>query len=50
MRTVLTILTLAALCTGSGETQRQKLADRPPDLSLTAVGRQHPLKLKKHRQ
>jgi hypothetical protein len=26
MRTVLTILTLAALCTGSGETQRQKLA------------------------
>ena len=41
MRIVLTTLTLAALCPGSVETQRQKPADRPPDLSLTAVGRQH---------
>lgn len=41
MRIVLTALILVTVCSLSAVAQQQKPAERPPDLSLTAIGRQH---------
>jgi tetratricopeptide (TPR) repeat protein len=41
MRPLLTVLILSIVCNRSTIAQPQKPAERPPDLSLTAVGRQH---------
>jgi tetratricopeptide (TPR) repeat protein len=41
MRTLSIALILAAICSSSVAAQKQKPAERPPDLSLTAIGRQH---------
>jgi tetratricopeptide (TPR) repeat protein len=41
MRKLPIALILAAICISSPAAQKQKSAERPPDLSLTAVGRQH---------
>ncbi len=41
MRAFLTVLILSIVCNWSIFAQPQKPAERPPDLSLTAVGRQH---------
>ena len=41
MRAFLTILVLSIVCNWNAIAQQQKPAERPPDLSLTAIGRQH---------
>jgi tetratricopeptide (TPR) repeat protein len=41
MRTILRCLLAAIICVGSVSAQEKKPAERPPDLTLTAVGRQH---------
>lgn len=41
MRALKHCLLTAAICAGNVSAQEKKLAERPPDLSLTAVGRQH---------
>ena len=44
MRTIPLCLLAVIMCAGSASAQEKKPAERPPDLSLTAVGRQHPVR------
>ena len=41
MRAFLTILVLSIVCNWNAIAQQQQPAEHPPDLSLTAIGRQH---------